>query len=52
MKTVCVVCKKAIITNKDTKCYKIFKTGFENKTLCYLKGLKEIINDFFKIKLD
>jgi len=46
IKLVCVVCNHTIIKGKN-KTYNLFNAGFTNKTLCYLKGLNSIINEFF-----
>lgn len=50
-KLLCVVCNEIQIKSK-TKIYKIFKIGFENNTLCYLKNLHHIIRLFYNIKQD
>lgn len=47
-KLLCVVCNKKKITNENNKVFKIFKSGFEKDTLCYLKNLENIIKSFFK----
>ena len=41
-KILCVICSKPNIT-KNNKCFNLFSTGFENKTLCYVQELEEII---------
>lgn len=46
-KLLCVVCNKVKITNKNNKVYKLFKEGFKNDTLCYIKNLENIIINFF-----
>lgn len=48
-KIVAVVCNKKKIAKKGTKIYNLFNIGFKNNTLCYIKGLKKIINEFFEI---
>lgn len=50
-KLLCVVCNKTEIKSKKDKKYKLFNKGFNNNTLCYLGGLKTIIDDFFNISL-
>ena len=47
-KLLCVVCNKKKITNKNNKVYKLFKSGFEKDTLCYLNNLENIIKSFFE----
>ena len=46
-KLLCVVCNNVKINNKN-KIYTLFKTGFDNNTLCYIKNLSNIIKTFFK----
>ena len=46
-KFLCVICNKIKFKNDKTKVYKLFETGFKNNTLCYIKGLKKIIDLFF-----
>jgi predicted transcriptional regulator len=46
-KLLCVVCNNVKINNKN-KIYTLFKTGFDNNTLCYIKNLSNIIKIFFK----
>lgn len=45
-KLLCVVCND--ITIKTTKCkvYKLFKCGINNNTLCYIKNIKNIVEQF------
>ena len=47
-KLLCVVCNKKKITNENNKIYKLFETGFEKDTLCYIKNLENIIKTFFE----
>lgn len=47
-KLLCVVCNKKKIKNENNKVFKIFKTGFEKDTLCYVKNLENIIKSFFE----
>jgi len=46
---VSIVCSFTKIKNKKDKKYKLFKIGFETKRLCYLNGLKNIIDGFFNM---
>lgn len=52
-KLLCVVCNKIkfkIQKNGDspkTKAYKYFEIGFANDTLCYIKNVENIINNYF-----
>lgn len=50
-KLLCVVCneKKFTDSSKKTKPFKLFEVGFTNNTLCYIKNLKNIINNYFVI---
>lgn len=48
-KLLCVICYKETIKKKTNKTFKHFNIGFENNTLCYIKGLNQIINKFFNI---
>ena len=47
-KLLCVICNKKKITNENNKIYKLFETGFEKDTLCYIKNLENIIKTFFE----
>lgn len=47
-KLLCVICNKIVFKNNTSKPYKLFERGFENNTLCYVKGLRKIIMEFFK----
>lgn len=49
LKTLCVVCNKVEV-KKHNKIYNILEKGFRNNTLCYIKNLPTIINNFFYIK--
>jgi hypothetical protein len=51
-KLLCVVCNKIKINSEKNKAYKLFKTGFDNDTLCYIKNLKIIIKTYFKLNND
>jgi hypothetical protein len=46
-KLLCVVCNEIQFTRKNNKAYKLFETGFENNTLCYLNNLQNIIISYF-----
>lgn len=46
-KLLCVVCNKIKLKSNKNKAYKLFKIGYKNDTLCYLKNLESIINKFF-----
>jgi len=51
IKLICVICNDIKIVSVKSKIYNIYNTGFINKSLCYLKGLNEIIlNHFFNTK--
>lgn len=44
---VCVVCNEIKFSNNKNKAFKLFEIGFTNNTLCYLKNLPNIINEYF-----
>ena len=46
-KLLCVVCNEIQFKSRKNKAYKLFKTGFENNTLCYLNNLQNIITSYF-----
>jgi len=46
-KLICVVCNYINFNNDRNKAYKLFKIGYENNTLCYIKNIKKIIEDYF-----
>jgi hypothetical protein len=48
-KLLCVVCNVIQFKSKKNKAYKLFETGFENNTLCYIKNLKNIIFNYFGV---
>lgn len=48
VKLLCVICNY-IQFHSDTKICRLFYRGFENKTLCYLKGLKAVIFVYFAL---
>jgi hypothetical protein len=47
IKLLCVICNKITFTNDKNKAYKLFKIGYLNNTLCYIKNIKTIINEYF-----
>ena len=46
-KLLCVVCNKIIFNSTQNKAYKLFHIGYLNNTLCYIKNIESIINNFF-----
>jgi hypothetical protein len=46
-KLLCVVCKQIQFKSTKNKAYKLFETGFQNNTLCYLNNLQNILNSYF-----
>jgi len=46
-KLLCVICNKIEFKSNKNKAYKLFETGFENNTLCYLNNLQNIITSYF-----
>jgi hypothetical protein len=46
-KLLCVICNDIQFKNKKKKLFKLFETGFEKNTLCYLKNIHSIIHSFF-----
>lgn len=46
-KLLCVVCNKIKFNSEKNKPFKLFEVGFTNNTLCYLKNLPNIINEYF-----
>lgn len=51
-KLVCVVCNYTQLKSDKSKEYKLFETGFQNKTLCYLNNLQNIIDDYYSDKTE
>jgi len=49
-KLLCVVCNEKQFTSNKNKAYKLFETGFENDTLCYLNNLQNIIYSYFNLE--
>lgn len=47
-KLLCVICNK-INFKRNNKTFKLFDIGFKNNTLCYLKNLHNIINEYFDL---
>lgn len=45
-KLLCVVANRPTFTGTRSLQYRLFKTGFEHDTLCYLKNLQRIIRTF------
>jgi len=45
----CVICNEIQFKSNKNKAYKLFKIGFNNNTLCYLKNIKFIVYDYFSI---
>ena len=46
-KLLCVVCNKIKFNSDKNKAYKLFKIGYLNNTLCYIKNIETIINNYF-----
>jgi hypothetical protein len=46
-KLLCVICNEINFINNKNKIYKLFEIGYSNDTLCYITGIKNIINNFF-----
>jgi hypothetical protein len=46
-KLLCVICNKINFVSDKNKAYKLFKIGFTNDTLCYIKNIGSIINKYF-----
>ena len=46
-KLLCVICNEIEFRSNKNKAYKLFETGFENNTLCYLNNLQNIITSYF-----
>ena len=47
-KLLCVICNKIKFVSDTNKAYKLFEVGFTNNTLCYIKNIESIINNYFK----
>lgn len=47
-KLICVICNKIQFQSTQSKVFKLFKIGFENNTLCYLKNLGNIIKSYLE----
>jgi len=43
----CVICNEIQFKSNKNKAYKLFETGFQNNTLCYLNNLQNIITSYF-----
>lgn len=46
-KLLCVICNEIEFKTNNSKTYKLFETGFNNNTLCYLNNLGHIIHSYF-----
>lgn len=46
-KLLCVICNEIKINSNKNKVFNFFKIGYLNNTLCYIKNLESIINNFF-----
>lgn len=46
-KLLCVICNKITFKSNKNKAFKLFEIGFKNNTLCYLKNLPKLINEYF-----
>ena len=46
-KLLCVVCNFIEIKSDKNKVFRFFDVGFRNDTICYLNGLKRIIDEYF-----
>jgi hypothetical protein len=51
-KLLCVICNRIQFKSQKNKAYQLFKTGFENNTLCYLNNLQNIIYGYFNQVMD
>lgn len=48
-KLLCVIANDPQLKSSKNKVYTLFDTGFQNNTLCYVKGIKPIVHKFFEI---
>ena len=46
-KLLCVICNKINFKSNKNKAYKLFEVGYLNNTLCYIKNIESIINEYF-----
>jgi hypothetical protein len=46
-KLLCVICNYIQLKGNKSKVYKIFETGYEKDTLCYIKNIGSIIDQYF-----
>jgi hypothetical protein len=46
-KILCVICNEIKFSSNKNKAYNLFKVGFQNNTLCYLKNIEDIIYKYF-----
>jgi len=51
-KLLCVVCNEIQFKSKKNKAYKLFETGFENNTLCFINNLQNIIIAYFNSSIE
>ena len=47
-KILCVICNHTELKSDRNKTYRIFKTGFNCNSLCYVPNLEKIIKEYFK----
>lgn len=48
-KLLCVVCNEKKFNNDKSKAFKLFKIGYSNNTLCYIKNIETIVKEYFKL---
>jgi hypothetical protein len=48
-KLLCVVCNKIKFISDKNKAYKLFEVGYLNDTLCHIKNIETIINNYFNL---
>ena len=48
-KLLCVICNEIKLKSDKNKAYFLFEFGFRNDTLCYIKNIHNIINNFFNL---
>ena len=46
-KFLCVICNKIKFLSDANKAFKLFEIGFSNDTLCYVKNIENIIQNYF-----
>lgn len=47
IKLVCIVCNHIQLKNTKSKVFQLFEIGYTNDTLCYINGMRSIIDKFF-----